>query len=203
MYRHIIWDFDGTLFDTYPVMGKVLQEMLSELGIDEPLAIILKYMKVSMTHAIQHYIDQYQVTEAFLKEYKRRSNEAELSVSRPFDGIAELLSYIQASGRYNYLYTHRGESALQLLDKFGLKNYFRDFITSKQGFARKPCPDAITYLIDTHRMKHEEAIMIGDRDLDIQAAVNAGIRTCYFREYGESVKADYEITSFPQLSDII
>ncbi|MDW2886482.1 hypothetical protein [Exiguobacterium artemiae] len=32
MYRHVIWDFDGTLFDTYPVMATVLQEMLRGQG---------------------------------------------------------------------------------------------------------------------------------------------------------------------------
>ncbi|HWT26865.1 MAG TPA: HAD hydrolase-like protein [Mobilitalea sp.] len=37
MYKHIIWDFDGTLFDTYPAMGSVFKEMLKEIEIVEDL----------------------------------------------------------------------------------------------------------------------------------------------------------------------
>ncbi len=203
MYRHIIWDFDGTLFDTYPITGSMFQKLLEENGIHEPLTTIIKNMKVSMTHAVQHYIKQYHISDAFLQEFQERSYEAELRLSKPFEGIEEICRYIHASGRYNYLYTHRGESAILLLDRFGLKDSFRDFITSQHGFARKPSPDAIRHLSSKYKMKPEEAIMIGDRDLDIQAAVNAGIHTCYFREYGESVKADYEITGFSQLYDIL
>ena len=31
-YRHIIWDFDGTLFDTYPVMARAFTETMNEAG---------------------------------------------------------------------------------------------------------------------------------------------------------------------------
>ncbi|HAX98844.1 MAG TPA: phosphoglycolate phosphatase, partial [Candidatus Atribacteria bacterium] len=34
-YTEYIWDFDGTLFDTYPVMVKAFQRALRELGIEE------------------------------------------------------------------------------------------------------------------------------------------------------------------------
>ncbi|MGE5598647.1 MAG: HAD hydrolase-like protein, partial [Bacteroidota bacterium] len=33
MLRNIIWDVDGTLFDTYPPIAKAFQEALDELGI--------------------------------------------------------------------------------------------------------------------------------------------------------------------------
>ena len=55
MYKHIIWDFDGTLFDTYPVMGSIFKRMLEEEGIEESLDGILKYMKLSMSYALHHY----------------------------------------------------------------------------------------------------------------------------------------------------
>jgi len=32
MFRNIIWDVDGTLFDTYPSMAKAFQAALSDLG---------------------------------------------------------------------------------------------------------------------------------------------------------------------------
>jgi len=47
LYKHIIWDFDGTLFDTYPVMGSIFKKMLEEERIVESLDEILKHMKES------------------------------------------------------------------------------------------------------------------------------------------------------------
>lgn len=54
MYKHIIWDFDGTLFDSYPAMGGAFKALLNEQRIEESLEEILKYMKVSMWTAIDY-----------------------------------------------------------------------------------------------------------------------------------------------------
>ena len=46
MYKHIIWDFDGTLFDTYEVMGKALQLSFIKIGVEEPLKDIISLMNI-------------------------------------------------------------------------------------------------------------------------------------------------------------
>ena len=52
MFKHVIWDFDGTLFDTYPVMAKIFKELLEKEGIEEPLDEIKQHMQVSMSFAL-------------------------------------------------------------------------------------------------------------------------------------------------------
>lgn len=203
MYTHIIWDFDGTLFDTYPVMAGVLRDMLEEIGIHEPLEAILRNMKVSITYAMKVYGDKYGITASFLQDVNQRSREAELKRCKPYEGINELCKYIASTGRFNYLYTHRGETAIRFLKKYELYGYFRDFITSQQGFPRKPDPEALNYLARKYDMKREETLMIGDRDLDIMAAVNAGIKSCYFKELDTDINADHTIVSFGELYDIL
>jgi HAD superfamily hydrolase (TIGR01509 family) len=90
------------------------------------------------------------------------------------------------------------------LKEFGLYSYFTDFITLEHGFERKPSPDAINYLIKTHQIVPQEALMIGDRDLDILSGKNAGISACYFTEGAKkNPLADFTITDFRQLLDII
>ena len=74
----------------------------------------------------------------------------------------------------------------------------------QSGFQRKPSPDAINYLVDKHNMIHNQAIMIGDRDLDILSAKNAGIHGCFFNEDGKkSDIADFTISNFEELYSII
>jgi phosphoglycolate phosphatase-like HAD superfamily hydrolase len=80
MFTHIIWDFDGTLFDTYPAMGRSFSNLLKEKGHDESTNEILKYMKVSMSHAYSHYKDKYQIDDAFIEIYSQHRHELELKM---------------------------------------------------------------------------------------------------------------------------
>ncbi|MFS0781615.1 HAD-IA family hydrolase [Bacillus sp. 1P06AnD] len=204
MYKHIIWDFDGTLFNTYPVMASIFQEALKEQEIEEPLVGIVKQMKISASSAMNYYEKKYHIDNNFIIKYKRRKKEAELTLSKPFDEIIEICKYIHTTNRKNYLFTHRGDSSIELLKKYGLYIYFSDFITAKQGFERKPSPDAIHYLINKYSMVRSESIMIGDRDLDLLSGKNAGISACYFTEgNNENNYADYTIDHFQQLYSII
>jgi HAD superfamily hydrolase (TIGR01549 family) len=204
MYKHIIWDFDGTLFDTYPVMGSAFKSILEEDGIVESLDEILKYMKVSMSCALQHYEKKYHITNKFIEKYNKQRKDTEIHSCKPYEGIEEICRFIHTSGKSNYLYTHRGESSIKLLKNYGLYDYFSDFITSEHGFERKPSPNAINYLVDKHNIIHNEAIMIGDRDLDILSGKNAGIHACFFTEGDEKSNiADYTINNFQQLLSII
>ena len=204
MYKHIIWDFDGTLFDTYPVMGSIFKNLLEEEGIVESLDEILKHMKVSMSYALQHYEKKYHIRNTFIDKYNTIRIDWEINLSKPYTGIEEICRCIHNSGKSNYLYTHRGESAIILLKNYNLYDYFTDFITSQHGFERKPSPKAINYLVDKYNIIHDEAIMIGDRDLDILSAKNAGIHACYFNDSSEKSNiADFTINSFQQLYSII
>lgn len=204
LYKHIIWDFDGTLFDTYPVMANIFKETLAECNIVEPIDEILKYMKVSMSCALQHYKRKYNINNDFIEKYKKQRKVIEPILCKPFIGIEEICRYIYNSDRHNYLYTHRGDSAITFLKNYNLYNYFSDFITSNHGFNRKPSPDAINYLIDKHSMIRDEAIMIGDRDLDILSAKNARIHACLFTNDTQNNNiSDFTISDFHQLYSII
>ena len=69
---------------------------------------------------------------------------------------------------------------------------------------RKPSPEAIEYLMEKYKIKPEEAIMIGDRELDILSGKNAGIHTCFFDDQGGICNlADYNIKDYHQLYEII
>lgn len=204
MYKHIIWDLDGTLFDTYPVMGLSFQETLTEIGIKEPYEEIVKYMKISVSHAFQHYEEKYHIDDIFKENYRIQRLHMELDTCKPFEGAEDICRYLQNSGRFNYLFTHRGESTLALLEKYNLQDSFTDMITSQDNFARKPSPEAISHLIEKYNMNPAETIMIGDRELDILSGKNAGISGCFISENGAKCEAaDFTISHLEELYSII
>lgn len=204
MYKHIVWDFDGTLFDSYPVMGLAFQKALEEERIRESLDVIMQHMKVTMQHAIEIYKAKYQLKDTFFERANKIYLEMGVEQYKPYPGVEAICKDISEAGKFNYLYTHRGESAIHILKFYKLYDYFKDCILSTHGFERKPSPDALNHLVEKYQMNRKEAIMIGDRDLDILAGKNAGMSSCYFDVTGKvSQISDYSISEFKQLYDIV
>jgi phosphoglycolate phosphatase-like HAD superfamily hydrolase len=53
LIRNLIWDVDGTLFDTYPAMAAAMQATLANLGADVPTDRLETLARVSMDHCIE------------------------------------------------------------------------------------------------------------------------------------------------------
>ena len=64
---------------------------------------------------------------------------------------------------------------LSILEKTDIAPYFTEVITSESGFLRKPSPESMFYLKDKYHITN--ALVIGDRDIDIEAGKKAGFVT--------------------------
>ena len=68
--RHFIWDFDGTLFDTYPMIVGNLRKALNEFGYDCDFTEAMGLMLVNIDNAIRYYAGQFAIDrEALLDVY--------------------------------------------------------------------------------------------------------------------------------------
>ena len=89
----------------------------------------------------------------------------------------------------------------------GLTGFFREILTSQSGFARKPAPDAIVYLMDKYRLEREHTYYVGDRSLDMQCAKNAGISGILFLDEhtpGEATGDEsYIVRNLLEMMDIV
>lgn len=198
MFKHFIWDFDGTLFDSYPIMARACKTVMEEEGFDESVDKIMSLMKVSMPHLYEYCMSKYSIGDEIISKFSSYCRKLELEYLKPFPYIEEVLRIIHMNKGMNYLYTHRGKSSVEFIKKFGLYDYFRGFITKEDNFKRKPEPEALLYLINKYSIYKREAIMVGDRDIDILAARNAGIASCFF-DNTKAYKcelADYSITDY-------
>lgn len=205
LFNNIIWDFDGTLFDTYPVIVKAFKLALNDEGIQELDSKVLSLVKISIQTAIDYYKAEYNISNEFKERYDRYRRNEDIEMVRPFVNTQNVCRLIKEAGKYNYLYTHRGESSFIYLKHYNMYGYFRDFITKESNFKRKPDPEALQYLIGAHKMRKEEALMIGDREIDLFAAKNAGIKACLFDPESElkSTSADFVVNDMEQLLEII
>lgn len=178
-YRCFIWDFDGTLYDTYERIVHAVRLGLDEMGIGHDGVDILSMAKSTLREACLALAGPERVEE-LLSRYFVHAEEEGIEHFRPFPGCEEALQDIVMRGGVNYLYTHRNKTAIDALERDGLLDLFRDFITEEADFPSKPAPDALNWLIDQHRLERRECIMIGDRRIDALAGKTAGIASALF-----------------------
>lgn len=200
MYKNILWDFDGTLFNTYPWMIKALKETLEINGINQSYDQVLKQIKKSVSNALSYYSLNEESCLIYRDLEAKYINECE-----PFEGIVELVKLFSEHGINQVLYTHRNQEAIKHLEKYNLKEAFCGFVTLENGFKRKPDPEAILYILDQYGFNPKETIMIGDRDLDILAAKNANISSVMIdRDLNlKCVEASFNMEKICDLKNII
>lgn len=174
--RHAFWDFDGTLIDSYPAMVRAVVAGAADFGIPLTPARALDLMKVNLRHCCEVLAQEGGVSPDALNEIFRRHEQGELRQGLPpVEGIPEALQAIQAAGIRHYVATHRDLGCRDLLEKAGLLQHFTGFVTWEDHLPRKPAPDMLLHLMDQHGLDPAECVMIGDRPLDTQAGIAAGV----------------------------
>ena len=76
----------------------------------------------------------------------------------------------------------------------GNADYISYTITGDDGFAKKPDPEGIQYLINKFKLSPEYCTYIGDRRLDEEAGKNAGIKRILYLDENTPVTVLYEDT---------
>ena len=177
MNRAFIWDLDGTLLDSYKVIVPSLYEAFREAGLDlDQEEIHREVIYTSVSSCIRRISAETGI--AYDAVHKRFT---ELRVQRDRElrldpHVKETLSALADSGAGHYLYTHSGRSTESVLARLGISGFFEEIVTNEYGFARKPVPDAVNYLIGKYGLDRGKTFYVGDRTIDMDCAVNAGIR---------------------------
>ncbi|NLJ37566.1 MAG: HAD-IA family hydrolase [Candidatus Atribacteria bacterium] len=202
-YTEFIWDFDGTLFDTYPVIGRAFQEALGELGITEKPEILFHFMKKSIAETIDYYQSRYQIKELLLKRYLEIRQSYSLDEQPPCSGAVKICCQIVQQGGRNFIISHRESTSLYaLLDHYKMRQFFTEIVTGDNGFERKPSPEAYNYLISKYQLKKESSLVIGDRILDIQAGRAAGMKTVFIH-LNDGLECDFADFKIHSLMEVL
>ncbi len=199
-YRCFIWDFDGTLYDTYGRIARAVKKGLTAMGLDEGDKDIKALAKSTLKQACIALAGE-ERSQELLAHYFAHAEDEGPETMQPYEGCEETLKEVMDRGGVNYLYTHRNRSALEALERDNLLQYFRDFITDEADFPSKPEPDALNWLIEQHHLERRECVMIGDRVIDTQAGNNAGIAGALFDPDGFYKPEDADFY-FTKLTDI-
>ena len=176
MGKAVIFDLDGTLLNT------------------------LDDLEDSVNHTL-NYFKYPKRTKAEVRSFIGGGAKALIKKSLPENVTAEkyeeVLSYFQVYYKLsdeNYsigVVSAKGDIVVKELIESFLGDKVNETLGEKEGIKRKPAPDSILIMMDTLKCKPEETIYVGDSEVDVEAAANAGIR-CASVTWGFRDKEDLE-----------
>ena len=196
-----IWDLDGTLLDSYEAILSGIEETYAQFSIpfdkEKVRAFILKY---SVQNLLVQVAEERGLDVDKLNQVRAQSLAEKNAQVILMPGAREILAWANQQGIQQFVYTHKGDNTLTILRDLGLDVYFTEILTSQSGFARKPSPEAATYLISKYHLKPDRTFYIGDRTLDIEFALNSGIQSINF--LGTPVDCNQQISCLADIPSL-
>lgn len=164
--RGIIFDMDGTLVDS----GLDFTTMRSEMGLRPSLPILEQLDTLPQ--------DDRAAKEAILHRHEMAGAERATLIA----GADRLLAALAKTGRPMAIVTRNSrETTTHTLDRLKLSSFF-DIVICREDGPHKPDPWAILEICRRWQFATKEVVMVGDFELDIQSAHNAGCPSVLFTE---------------------
>jgi HAD superfamily hydrolase (TIGR01662 family) len=111
---------------------------------------------------------------AFNEDYSRHC----LDKTAPYAGIPEVLEQLRSAGVHIAVASNKTQPFVEKIVKhyFG-ENGFDQILGSSDSRPKKPSPEIISVILENAGMTPEQAVMIGDSNVDIRTAKNAGVHS--------------------------
>ena len=180
-YSTYIFDLDGTLLDTLDDLAASVNFALRTHGmpehsLDDVRRFVGNGVRKLMERAVPDGADNPRFDETFAT-FRQYYMAHSLDTTRPYEGIPETLATLKARGCHLAVVSNKMMAATQAL----CHHFFPDTIEvaigedEAAGIRRKPAPDTVFAALKTLGVGKEDAAYVGDSDVDIQTARNAGL----------------------------
>ena len=189
-YKAIIFDLDGTIADTGGDLSNAINLMLGSFGFaKKSREEILKHINFGARAFVKGCLPDDLITlfdDSFLDEalsrYKKFYAEHYLEETKLYDGIADLVRFLHENGVKMCVLSNKHEDMTKrIVGELFDKNYFVEVVggsITEHGsvrFPHKPEPDSALYLAERMEVESYEILYIGDSDVDMKTAINAGM----------------------------
>ena len=177
-----IWDLDGTLLNTLEDLAVSTNAALAANGlpmhtVDEVRLFVGNGIGKLIERAVPNGREnpKFQaVYDAFVAHYGAHSRDH----TKPYDGVMELLDALSAKGVKLAIVSNKIDFAVKELsrDYFGAR--MQAAIGDDPSRRRKPAPDSVLEAMRQMGVTKAETVYIGDSDVDVKTARNAGVACC-------------------------
>ncbi len=195
-YDAVLFDLDGTLLDTLEDLRDAANHALRALGrpertLDEVRSFVGNGAELLMRRALDGADEETvrRALELFRPYYAGHCQEK----TKPYDGVLELMAELKRQGFRIAIVSNKPDEAVRVL----AEQYFGGLADAAMGETaerrRKPAPDMVNDALARLGVERRRAVYVGDSEVDIQTAGNAGLEivsVCWgFRSREQLVEA--------------
>lgn len=175
-----IFDLDGTLLDTLQDLAAAVNFALRKNGMEEhSIDDIRRFVGNGVRKLIERAVPDGsknpRIEEVFA-DFRSYYMQHSLDATKPYDGITEILQELKQRGCKMAVVSNKMMAATQEL----VAHFFPEIEVAigeneAEGIRKKPAPDMVFEALNRLGAEAESAVYIGDSDVDIQTAMNAGV----------------------------
>lgn len=175
--KTVLFDFDGTVFDTVEGITKSIQYALRKHGREEPLQRLRCFAGPPL---VEKFMEVYGVSQAeaeqLVLDFRERYVPVGVYESAPFPGIGTLLSRLRAAGLTLGIATSKPQPMAELLlDRSGLRPCFDVVAGSSPALNNEKKWQIVERALALCGAERESAVLVGDTKYDAVGALRCGI----------------------------
>ena len=179
MYNTYIFDLDGTLLSSLADLAASCNYALRTNGmpertLDEVRRFVGNGVKKLMERATPDGL-QNPLFDKTLADFRQHYMKHNLDTTCPYEGVMPMLEELQRRGKKVAVVSNKFYAATQEL----CHHFFGDLVTvaigEREDIRKKPAPDTVIEALRQLNATAEESVYIGDSDVDIDTARNAGM----------------------------
>lgn len=178
-YKMLIFDMDGTILDTLEDLKNATNYVLREYGMPErTLEEVRRFVGNGIRNLLrQAVVDETSeekldtIFETFREYYKDHCADS----TCPYEGITDIIITARNQGYLTAVVSNKADFAVQELCEKYFPGLFDCAVGEKDGVRRKPYPDSVLSVLEQFDLDVEDAVYIGDSDVDFQTSQNANM----------------------------
>jgi phosphoglycolate phosphatase-like HAD superfamily hydrolase len=206
--HHVVWDWNGTLFDDHHLVVDALNHVLDDVGLPRTDAATYQRLYTRPVHVFYERVfgrsigevEWARVDELFHVGYRLALEHAGLTVD-----AQEVLDRVEAGGHTQSLLSmYRHEELVPLVDRFGIAERFTMIDGLRGPGGGQKAPEMAAHLAGLVHLAGADPyriVVIGDALDDAAAAAHVGVR-CVLYDGGSHPRAELEATGVPVASTL-
>ena len=183
MTKAIIFDLDGTLLNTLDSIAYYANHTLVKYGFEPIETERYKILtgqgaRNLMTGMLRdRNCDDKELLEKMLYDYNKTYDDNFLYLTRPYDGVVEMLKKVREKGIKTAVISNKPHSTTAQVVEATLGGLLDIVFGNREGVPLKPDPTAILEIIDMLGIAKEDILYVGDTGTDMMAGARAGLHT--------------------------
>jgi pyrophosphatase PpaX len=170
--KAVVFDADGTLFDTFELIVSAYKHVAETHGLRVPTAGEVRVqLGKALPDIFRHFYPDQNIQT--LLDTNNTFVAANTMNSEAFAGVEELLQDLKAKDVKLAILTGGGSKVHDVLEQHGLAKYFTSVVHHERITKPKPDPEGFLLACRECSTIPEETIMVGDTSFDIETGRNA------------------------------